>query len=104
MFLAGAAIAGLGACLAATPAWAQAARQYSVPASDAGDAVQMIAQQSGLQVIAPAADLAGVRTNAIKGNFSAVEALRRMFAGTGLEVVQTAGVAVMIRRAAAPAA
>lgn len=104
MFLAGAAIAGLGACLAATPAWAQAARQYSVPASDAGDAVQMIAQQSGLQVIAPAADLAGVRTNAIKGNFSAVEALRRMFAGTGLEVVQTAGGAVMIRRAAAPAA
>lgn len=105
MFLAGAAIASFGASIAAAPAWAQAARQYSVPAGDAGDAVQAIAQQSGLQVIAPAADLAGVRTNAIKGNFTAVEALRRMFAGTGLEVVQTAGGAVMIRRAAAaPAA
>lgn len=103
MFLAGAAIAGLGASIAATPAWAQAARQYSVPASDAGDAVQAIAEQSGLQVIAPAADLAGVRTHAIKGNFSAVEALRRMFAGTGLEVVQTPGGAVMIRRVAAAA-
>lgn len=100
MFLAGAAIASLGASIIATPAWAQAARQYSVPAGDAGDAVQAVAQQSGLQVIAPAADVAGVRTNAIKGNFSAVEALRRMFAGTGLEVVQTAGGAVMVRRAA----
>lgn len=105
MFLAGAAIASFGASIAATPVWAQAARQYSVPASDAGDAVQAVAQQSGLQVIAPAADLAGVRTNAIRGSFSAVEALRRMFAGTGLEVVQTAGGAVMVRRAAvAPAA
>ncbi len=101
MFLAGAAIASLGTGMVATPAWAQAARQYSVPAGDAGDAVQTIAQQSGLQVIAPAADLAGVRTHAIKGSFSAVEALRRMFAGTGLEVVQTAGGAVMVRRAAA---
>lgn len=101
MFLAGAAIASFGASIAATPAWAQAARQYSLPASDAGDAVQTVAQQSGLQVIAPAADLAGVRTNPIKGNFSAVEALRRMFTGTGLEVVQTASGAVMIRRAAA---
>lgn len=105
MFLAGAAIASLGASIVATPARAQAARQYSVPAGDAGDAVQTIAQQSGLQVIAPAADLAGVRTNAIKGSFSAVEALRRMFAGTGLEVLQTQGGTVMVRRVAAtPAA
>lgn len=100
IFMAGAAIVSLGACIAATPAWAQATRQISVPASDAADAVQTVAQQSGLQVIAPAADLAGVRTHAVKGNFSAVEALRHMFAGTGLEVVQTSGGAVMIRRAA----
>ncbi len=86
--------------LAPSAAWAQPTRQYSIPASDAGDAVQRVAQQSGLQVIAPEADLRSVRTNAIDGNYTAVEALRRMLAGTTLEVLQTGDGPVTIRRAA----
>ena len=100
VLLAGAAMVSCGVANAATPAQAQTARQYSVPSSDAGDAVQAVAQQSGLQVIAPNADLRGVRTKAINGNFTAIEALRRMFADTGLEVIESGDGTVTIRRGA----
>lgn len=85
------------AMLLAAPAMAQERQRYTIPAGDAATAVQRLAIQSGVQVMVPDADLSGVTTNPVNGSFTPVEALRRMLAGKGLEVVQN-GDAVVIRR------
>jgi len=83
----------------AAPASAQSRQAYSIPSGDAAAAVQRLAVQSGLQIMAPDDDLSGVTTNRVTGSFTPVEALRRMLAGKGLEVIQKGNV-VVIRRAA----
>lgn len=93
-------VAAIACALAALPAAAQETQRFDLPEQDAAKAVQAIARQSGLQVMAPAADLVGIRTNAVQGNYSAVEAIERLFAGTGLQVVQTGDNTVTIRRPA----
>lgn len=93
-------VAAMACVLAALPAAAQETQTFDVPAQNAAEAVQSIARQSGLQVMAPAADLQGIRTNAVRGDYSAVEAIQRLFAGTGLQVVQTGDNTVTIRRPA----
>ncbi|WP_052215796.1 TonB-dependent receptor [Sphingomonas sp. ERG5] len=95
MLLAGAAMLGV----MSSAAYAQSKQHFRIPASDAGDAVQSVAQQSGLQVLAPDADLRGVRTNPIDGDYSPIDALHRMLAGHGLEVVAGQDGIVTIRRA-----
>lgn len=85
------------AMLLAAPAMAQERQRYTIPAGDAATAVQRLAIQSGVQVMVPDADLSGVTTNPVNGSFTPVEALRRMLAGKGLDVVQN-GDAVVIRR------
>src|SRR5690606_41526504 len=45
------------------------------------------------------ADLSGIKTNPVNGNYTPVEALRLMLANRGLEVVQNPNGAVVIRRA-----
>lgn len=82
----------------AVPAAAQGKQNFSIPAGDAAASVQRLAIQSGLQVMAPDADLAGITTNRVSGSFTPVEALRRMLAGKGLDVVQNGNV-IVIRRA-----
>jgi len=82
----------------AVPAAAQGKQNFSIPAGDAAASVQRLAIQSGLQVMAPDADLTGITTNRVSGSFTPVEALRRMLAGKGLEVVQNGNV-IVIRRA-----
>ncbi|HWV60954.1 MAG TPA: TonB-dependent receptor [Sphingopyxis sp.] len=85
----------------AAPAIAQERQRYSIPSGDAAQTVQRIAIQSGVQVMVPDADLSGVTTNPVSGNYTPLEALRRMFAGKGVEVVQNRDGAIVIRRAAA---
>ena len=96
-WLAGAAMA---AALSATPALAQEARAYDIPAQSASEGIRTLARDSGLQVIAPSEDVAGVRTNAVRGDYEPVAALRAMLAGTGLQVVETGPGTVTVRRAA----
>jgi outer membrane receptor protein involved in Fe transport len=94
------------AILAATPSLAQE-RTFDIPAESASDAIRALAQQSGLQVLAPAEDVRGVRTNAVRGSLDPMDAVHRLVDGTGLEVVQTGPNTVTIRRpngAAEPAA
>src|SRR3546814_12953712 len=50
----------------------------------------------------PDADLAGIKTNAVNGSYTPVEALRLMLANKGLEVVESPNGAVVIRRAGQP--
>ena len=100
LWLASAAVACL---LTATPSAAQEHRDFNVPAQEAAQAVQTVARQSGLQVMAPEGDLEGVQTNPVRGRYGPIEAIERMLAGTGLEVVATGPGTVTIRRAATPA-
>lgn len=84
--------------LAAVPAFAQQVRPISIPAEDAGAALQELTRQAGIQVFAPAEDLRGVTTNSVQGNFTPIDAARRLIAGTGLEIARTADNTVTIRR------
>ena len=98
-------MAGVAAAICWTaPAAAQERQRYSIPSGDAATAVQRLAVQSGVQVMIPDSDLAGVRTNGIDGSYTPVEALRRMLAGKGVEVFQNRDGVVVIRRAGRAAA
>ena len=59
----------------ASPAAAYQQVQYDIPAGDAARAVQTLAVQSNVQVVAPSADLAGVSTQPVKGAYEPLEAL-----------------------------
>ncbi|WP_162806586.1 TonB-dependent receptor [Sphingosinicella terrae] len=100
----GALLAGVGfALLAASPALAQGRQRYDLQPGDAAQQVQAVAIQSGVQIIAPSSDLAGIRTRPVAGSYTPLEALRQMLAGTGLEVTTGSGGALVVTRAAAAA-
>ncbi|WP_369062075.1 TonB-dependent receptor [Caulobacter sp. 73W] len=82
----------------ALPAAAQQ-RTFDVPPQAAGSAISVFARQSGLQVVAPADGLQGVRTQALKGQMDARAALRRLIEGTGLEIASDSGGVIVLRRA-----
>ncbi len=89
------------ALLCSSPALAQSRQRFDLPAGDAAQQVQTLAAQSGTQVLAPNADLAGVRTQPVRGDYTPAEALEQMLAGTGLEVSAGSGGALVITRAGA---
>lgn len=98
-------LAGGAAALAllaiALPAAAQQ-RTFDVPAQGAASAISAFARQAGLQVVAPADGLEGVRTQALKGAMDARAALRKLIEGTGLEIVSDSNGVIVLRRAATP--
>jgi outer membrane receptor protein involved in Fe transport len=77
---------------------------FDIPAQAAPGAIRTWATQSGLQVFAADEHLLGVRTNAVRGDYTAIEAAQKLIAGTGLEVVAAGENAVTIRRASGGAA
>lgn len=97
----GAAALALLAC--ALPAAAQQ-RTFDVPAQGAASAISAFARQAGLQVVAPADGLEGVRTQPLKGAMDARAALRKLIEGTGLEIASDNNGVIVLRRVAAPAA
>lgn len=92
-------MAGIAATLFCSAPAAAQQRRFDMPAGDAAQSVQTLATQAGVQVIAPNADLAGVRTQAVRGDYTPIEALRQMLAGTGLEVAAGSGGTLVITRA-----
>jgi len=66
------------------------ARSFDIPAGDAEKTLQRFAAQSGVEVLFSTAAAKGVRTNAVKGSYTAGEAARRMLAGTPLYLVSDA--------------
>lgn len=87
------------AILGARAASAQEAKVVlSIPSEAASAALKDLTRQSGLQVLAPAQDLEGVRTNAVQGSLTPLEAAQRMLAGTGLEILKTGDNSITIRR------
>lgn len=88
-------VAALALCIGG-PASAQQ-RTFKVPAQDAVSAIPQFARQAGVQIFAPAAQLKGVRTVAIDGQMDLHEALRKLIAGTGLEIAADDGRVITLR-------
>ncbi len=90
--------------LAPAPA-AAANRPFDLPAGDAQATLKQFCTQAGGKLLYSADAVAGVKTNAVQGELDAREALERMLAGTGLEVVQNSHAdAFAIRRKPPPPA
>ncbi len=79
----------LGALLSlAAQAAEPAKKNYDLPAGDAGARLKQFSETSGRETLFAAEAVRGVRTAAIKGEYTPREALDRMLDGTGLVVVQ----------------
>ncbi len=82
-----------GLCLALTAATSAIAaepvkRAFDIPSGAAETTLRTFSEQAGGQFIFSGDKVTGVRTNAVKGTFSAREALDRLIAGTDLRTVQ----------------
>jgi iron complex outermembrane receptor protein len=65
-------------------------RAFDVPSGDAIDTLKQAAQQGGVEIVFLAETVRGVRTTAIRGNFTTLEALERLVGKTGLLIVRDA--------------
>ena len=95
--------AGAAALLAAQPALAQT-RTFNIPAEPMAVAITQLGQQGQIQIVADAADLAGLRARPVRGQFEVRAALREMLAGSGLEIVADTGRSITIGKRAGPSA
>lgn len=95
--LLGASAAAL-AMMLASPALAKPTR-FNIPSEDAVQSIPEFARQAGLQIVAPADRLRGVRTPAVKGTLEPREALALLLRGTGLEIASDNGRVITLRRA-----
>jgi len=80
-------------------------RTYDLPAGDAATTLQQFSERSGREVLFAAGTVRGVRTNAVRGEYGAREALDLMLAGTALVAVsdEQSG-ALAVNRRGAPSA
>ena len=90
----GAAVAALAM---ATTAMAQD-RTFNVPAQEAVRAIPEFARQAGIQIVAPADQLQGVRTQSIRGTKDVRLALAEILRGTGLTIASDDGRTIILRR------
>ncbi|WP_447752129.1 TonB-dependent receptor domain-containing protein [Sphingopyxis fribergensis] len=76
-----------------------AARQakFAIPAGDLVAGLRAFARQSRVEVIYNAAELRGRRTAGVRGTLAADEALRRLVAGAGTEMVRDPSGAFLVR-------
>src|SRR5258706_6865187 len=79
--------------------------QYSIdlPVEPLRDALSQLAGQMGFQVLAASALVEGLRSNEVRGSFSAEEALRRVLANSGLQFTFVNPHTVAINRIETPA-
>lgn len=63
-------------------------KAFDIPAGNAVDTLKRAAQQAGLEIMFPAEMVRGVKTSAVKGDFTPGEAFERMTSGTGIRVIQ----------------
>ena len=82
--------------VASTEAFAQQ-KIFNLPSEDAVNTIPEFARQAGLQIIAPADQLKGVKTPAIRGQQDARAALRLLLAGTGLTIAADNGSVITLR-------
>lgn len=75
-------------------------RQFDLSAMDAVHGIPEFARQAGIQIVAPADDLGGISTPAIRGNFDVRVALKKLLVGTDLDVASDDGAVITLRRRA----
>jgi outer membrane receptor protein involved in Fe transport len=73
-----------------------------VPAEDAVQSIPEFARQAGVQIVAPADKLKGVRTQEVRGDLEVAKALQRLLAGTPLEVAANDGAVIVLKIRTAP--
>ena len=66
----------------------QTRSRFDLPADTADKSLRLFSAQSGLEVLFATDVAAGVRTNAVKGEFTALEAASRLLSGTSLTIVR----------------
>ncbi len=98
-------LAALLAALATAAAADEVRKDFDIPAGEAGPALRQFATATGRETLFAAEIVRGVKTPAVKGRYTAAEALEALLAGTGLTAaVDPATGAVAVRRqTAAPA-
>ena len=80
-----------------------AKRSYNLPSGDAAVALRQFAETSGKEVLFAAETMRGVRTPALRGDFTPHEAMTALLAGTGLVATPDAKTgALAVRRATPP--
>ncbi|MDT8758089.1 TonB-dependent receptor [Sphingomonas psychrotolerans] len=89
----------MAAIVAATPVRAQE-RIFDVPAQPAVRAIPELARQAQVQIVAPARDLRGISTPAVRGRMEVRTALRRLIAGTPLRIDSDDGQIITLRSGA----
>jgi iron complex outermembrane receptor protein len=87
----------------AAPAFAQE-RVFDIPAQAAVRAIPELARQGQVQIVAPARDLNGVQTPAVKGTMDVRTALRRLIANTALRIDSDDGQIITLKAASAAGA
>ncbi|MGE5565208.1 MAG: TonB-dependent receptor plug domain-containing protein, partial [Parcubacteria group bacterium] len=90
---------GAGCALAILASAANASaeeRTFNVASARAADTIPEFARQAGIQIVAPADRLQGVKTPAIEGSYDTRQALAMLIAGTGLHVASDDGRTVML--------
>lgn len=79
------------ACAVAIALAARAAeelrRRYDLPAGDAATMLRQFAEVSGREILFAAEVVRGIRTSPVRGEFTALEALHRLLAGTNLHAI-----------------
>jgi iron complex outermembrane receptor protein len=82
--------------ICASSAWAQA-KSFDVPSEDAVNSIPEFARQAGVQIIAPADRLEGLKTGAIKGVYDVRVGLDLLLRGTGLQVASSNDQTVLLK-------
>jgi TonB-dependent receptor len=91
----------LSLAVLATPAAAQE-RSYDIKAQPLAAAVLAYSRQSGVFVLAPMDLVKGKRSTAVRGSYSASEALEKLLSGSGLQAVRGENGGLALVRARAP--
>ncbi len=74
-------------------------RNFDVPSNDAVKAIPEFARQAGIQILAPAAGLQGVRTPEIRGTLELHAALSNLLAGTPIVIAADDGQTIVLSAA-----
>src|ERR1700680_3319076 len=70
---------------------------FDVPGQEAATAIPEFARQAGLQIIAPADKLKGIKTHSLSGAIDTRAALKLLLEGTGLIVASDDGHTISLR-------
>jgi len=78
-------------------------KSFALRADDAATALRQLSAQSGVEIVFSAEAVRGVQTNAVKGDYTPLEVVNQLLAGTELRAVQQAGTgAIVVSRATPP--